>query len=217
MGLTTEFSAFGATKNPWNLDYVPGGSSGGSAASVAANECLASLGSDTGGSIRFPSSANGLTGLKPTWGRVSRYGVFDLAPTLDHVGPMCRSVADTAAVLGVIAGSDVNDPTAVTAAVPNYLAGLERGIKGIRFGIDKNYNRKGVDKMSIAALEMALGVLKKAGADIRKINYPNVDQVVEEWLAYCSIDWDFPIPLVVVHYSMPHSRKYWPRVARVIR
>ena len=174
--------------NPWNKDHWPGASSSGSGVATAAGLCFASLGSDTGGSIRFPSSANGLTGLKPTWGRVSRYGVFDLAPTLDHVGPMCRSVADTAAVLGVIAGSDVNDPTAVTAAVPNYLAGLERGIKGIRFGIDRNYNRKGVDKISIASLESALGVLKKAGADIREIKYPNVDQVVEEWLAYCSIE-----------------------------
>ena len=99
--------------NPWNKDYWPGASSSGSGVATAAGLCFASLGSDTGGSIRFPSAANGLSGLKPTWGRVSRYGVFDLAPTLDHVGPMCRSVADSAAVLGAIAGADSKDPTAV--------------------------------------------------------------------------------------------------------
>jgi len=174
--------------NPWNKDYWPGASSSGSGVATAAGLCFASLGSDTGGSIRFPSSANGLTGLKPTWGRVSRYGVFDLAPTLDHVGPMCRSAADAAAVLGAIAGSDTNDPTTLKAPVPNYLAGIERGIKGIRFGINRNYNREGVDKISVASLEAALGVLKNVGADIREINYPNVDQVVEEWLAHCSIE-----------------------------
>ena len=174
--------------NPWNKDYWPGASSSGSGVATAAGLCFASLGSDTGGSIRFPSAANGLSGLKPTWGRVSRYGVFDLAPTLDHVGPICRSVADSAAVLGAIAGADSKDPTAVMAPVPNYLASLERGIKGIRFGIDQRYNRRGVDQVTVATVGAALDVLKKIGADIREISCPNSDEVVEEWLAHCSIE-----------------------------
>ena len=174
--------------NPWHKDYWPGASSSGSGVATAAGLCFASLGSDTGGSIRFPSAANGLSGLKPTWGRVSRYGVFDLAPTLDHVGPMCRSVADSAAVLSAIAGQDSNDPTAAPVPVPNYLAGLERGIKGIRFGIDSQYNRRGVDKVTVKAVEEALSVLKKLGADIREISFPNTEEVVEEWLPHCSIE-----------------------------
>jgi len=174
--------------NPWNKDYWPGASSSGSGVATAAGLCFASLGSDTGGSIRFPSAANGLSGLKPTWGRVSRYGVFDLAPTLDHVGPMCRSVADAAAVLGAIAGVDSKDPTAVTVPVPNYLATLERGIKGIRFGIDRRYNRRGVDQVTAAKVGAAFDVLKKIGADIREVSFPNSDEVVEEWLAHCSIE-----------------------------
>jgi len=174
--------------NPWNKDYWPGASSSGSGVATAAGLCFASLGSDTGGSIRFPSAANGLSGLKPTWGRVSRYGVFDLAPTLDHVGPMCRSVADAAAVLGAIAGADSKDPTAVTVPVPNYLATLERGIKGIRFGIDRRYNRRGVDQVTAAKVGAAFDVLKKIGADIREVSFPNSDEVVEEWLAHCSIE-----------------------------
>ena len=109
--------------NPWNSAHWTGVSSSGSGAATAAGLCFASIGSDTGGSIRFPSAANGLTGLKPTWGRVSRYGIFELAASLDHIGPMCRNAADTGAVLNIIAGADKNDPTASTAPVPNLGAG----------------------------------------------------------------------------------------------
>jgi amidase len=123
--------------NPWNAAYWSGASSSGSGVATAAGLCYGSLGSDTGGSIRFPSAANGITGLKPTWGRVSRNGVFELAATLDHIGPMARSAADCGVMLGVIAGSDRNDPTAVQDPVPNYLAGMTRGLHGLRIGIDK--------------------------------------------------------------------------------
>jgi amidase len=174
--------------NPWHRDHWPGASSSGSGVATAAGLCFASLGSDTGGSIRFPSAANGVTGLKPTWGRVSRHGVFDLAPTLDHVGPMCRDAADTGAVLGVIAGADTNDPTASSVPVPNYLAGLERGLNGLRIGVDPKYNRRGVDNVMIAAVESALAVLRMMGADVREVAFPNTDVVVDEWSAHCGIE-----------------------------
>lgn len=174
--------------NPWNADHWSGASSSGSGVATAAGLCYASLGSDTGGSIRFPSAANGVTGLKPTWGRVSRYGVFDLAPTLDHVGPMARSAADCGATLGVTAGADPNDPTAVPLPVPNYLAGLERGLRGLKIGVDASFNAKGVDDVMVATVEKALDVLKGMGADIRKITFPEPKQVVEEWLAHCGVE-----------------------------
>jgi len=174
--------------NPWHKDHWSGASSSGSGVATAAGLCYASLGSDTGGSIRFPSAANGVTGLKPTWGRVSRHGVFDLAPSLDHVGPMCRTAADTGAVLGVIAGADPNDPTAVALPVPNYLAGLERGLNGLRIGVDGSYNRRGVDDTMVAAVEAALSVLRAMGADIRNVQFPNTDVVVDEWSAHCGVE-----------------------------
>ncbi|MBT3332110.1 MAG: amidase [Rhodospirillaceae bacterium] len=174
--------------NPWHRDYWPGASSSGSGVATAAGLCFASLGSDTGGSIRFPSAANGVTGLKPTWGRVSRHGVFDLAPTLDHVGPMCRTAADAGAVLGVIAGADGNDPTASSLPVPNYLAGLERGLNGLRIGIDPTYNRRGVDDTMMAAVKSALAVFRAMGADVREVTFPNTDGVVDEWTAHCGIE-----------------------------
>ncbi len=133
-------------RNPWHPDHWAGASSSGSGAATAAGLCYGSLGSDTGGSIRFPSAANGVTGLKPTWGRVSRYGVFPLSDSLDHIGPMARSAADCAALLGVIAGADANDPTTLTAPVPDYLAGLAEGVlgaRGLRIGIDAGFNGSG--------------------------------------------------------------------------
>lgn len=123
-------------KNPWNAEYWSGISSSGSGSATAAGLCYGSLGSDTGGSIRWPCAANGLTGLKPSWGRVSRYGVFALAPTLDHVGSMARSAADAGAILGAIAGSDPSDPTAVLDPVPDYLAVLGQSVCGLRIGVD---------------------------------------------------------------------------------
>jgi amidase len=174
--------------NPWHRDHWSGASSSGSGVATAAGLCFASLGSDTGGSIRFPSAANGVTGLKPTWGRVSRYGVFALAESLDHIGPMTRSAADAAAVLGVIAGADPSDPTARLEPVPNYLAGLERGIRGVRIGVDRSFNTAGVDKDMVKVVEDALTVLAELGADVRDVNFPSPDEVVKVWVPLCAVE-----------------------------
>ncbi len=174
--------------NPWNPAHWSGASSSGSGVATAAGLCYGSLGSDTGGSIRFPSAANGTTGLKPTWGRVSRYGVFDLGPSLDHVGPMTRSARDAAALLGAIAGADKNDPTALQAPVPNYLAGIDRGIRGLRVGIDSDYNTKGVDAQMKQTVKDAAKVLKDLGAELVSVKFPNPDQIIEEWGIHCAVE-----------------------------
>src|SRR5579863_7794725 len=174
--------------NPWNADHWSGASSSGSGVATAAGLCYASLGSDTGGSIRFPSAANGVTGLKPTWGRVSRYGVFALADSLDHIGPMTRSAADAGAVLGVIAGADPNDPTTRGELVPNYLAGLERGIRGLRIGVDEDFNTRDVDAEVVASVRGAIATLKDLGAEIRPIRFPNVDEMVTGWVPFCAVE-----------------------------
>ena len=158
-----------APLNPWNANYWVGSSSSGSGVATSAGLCYGSIGSDTGGSIRFPSATCGLTGIKPTWGRVSRYGVFPLADSLDHVGPMCRSAADAAAMLGVIAGADANDPTALPAPVPNYLARIGDGIRGLRIGVDRKYTQEGVDAQVVAALLEAERTLADLGAEIREV------------------------------------------------
>jgi len=146
-----------APLNPWNAAYWTGSSSSGSGAATASGLCFASLGSDTGGSIRFPSTMNGLSGLKPTWGRVSRAGVFALAESLDHIGPMTRSALDCAIVLGVIAGADADDPTSVPGPVPDYAAAATSGIKGKRIGVPKGL--PDVDEDSRRALEGAIDAL----------------------------------------------------------
>ena len=174
--------------NPWHPDHWSGASSSGSGVATAAGLCYASLGSDTGGSIRFPSAANGVTGLKPTWGRVSRYGVFALAESLDHIGPMTRSAADAAAVLGVIAGADANDPTTRQEPVPNYLAGLERGIRGLRVGVDPQLNAGGVDAEVVAMVEEAVGVLADLGAKVEEVAFPPIDEAVRQWLPLCGVE-----------------------------
>lgn len=174
--------------NPWNADHWSGASSSGSGVATAAGLCFGSLGSDTGGSIRFPSAANGVTGLKPTWGRVSRHGVFELAATLDHIGPMARSAADAGAILGVIAGADPEDPTASQEPVPNYLAGLSRGVKGLRLGVDAAFNREGVDKVMADATAEAVAVLGGLGAEILPVEFPPVEELVGEWAPLCAIE-----------------------------
>jgi amidase len=198
--------------NPWHKDHWSGASSSGSGVATAAGLCFASLGSDTGGSIRFPSAANGVTGLKPTWGRVSRHGVFALAESLDHVGPMTRSAADAAAVLGVIAGADPNDPTAVQEPVPNYLAGLGRGIRGVRIGVDRDFNTAGVDQDSVKVVDEAIGVLSELGADIREAKFPSPDRVVAEWLPLCAVE------TAVAHEATfpKHADQYGPALRGVI-
>jgi amidase len=173
--------------NPWNADHWSGASSSGSGVATAAGLCYGSLGTDTGGSIRFPSAANGCTGLKPTWGRVSRNGCFELAATLDHIGPMTRSAADAGAMLGVIAGADPKDPTASSEPVPNYLAGMKRGIRRLRIGIDRAWCAR-VDATTAAMLEGALEAIADLGADIRDISFPDTEQLVEDWFVLCGIE-----------------------------
>src|SRR6516162_11487691 len=160
--------------NPWNAEIWTGASSSGSGVATAAGLCYGSLGSDTGGSIRFPCAANGVTGIKPTWGRVSRYGVFELAATLDHIGPMARSAADCGAMLGVIAGSDSNDPTALLDPVPNYLAGMTRGLRDLRVGVDHAWNTDRVDQTMVDAVTAALQTVRGLGAEIREVKFPDV-------------------------------------------
>lgn len=169
-------------RHPDVAGYWPGGSSSGSGVATAAGLCFAALGSDTGGSIRFPSATNGLTGMKPTWGRVSRHGVFTLADTLDSVGPMCRSAADAAAVFDVIAGHDVNDPTSLPVAVPGYLAALEGGVWGardLRIGLDWDYVSTEVDPEIVGSIRAALDVFEELGARIVPIKLPDMTEVVK--------------------------------------
>ena len=164
-------------RHPYVPGFWPGGSSSGSGVATAAGLCFASLGSDTGGSIRFPSATNGLTGLKPTWGRVSRHGVFTLADTLDSVGPMARSAADAAAVFDVIAGHDIHDPTSLRAPVPNYSAALEGvfGARDLRIGLDWDYVANGTDPELVQSIRAALDVFESIGAKIVPIKMPSVE------------------------------------------
>ena len=198
--------------NPWNTDYWVGSSSTGSGVATALGLCYGSLGSDTGGSIRFPSATCGLSGIKPTWGRVSRYGVFPLADTLDHVGPMTRSVVDAAAMLGVIAGADRNDPTTYKAAVPDYLESIGDGIRGLRIGIDRGYTADGVDGQVVAALVEAERVLVGLGATIREVRFPAYQKLVSQWIAMCSVE------TAAAHADTYPARKaeYGPDLAALI-
>ena len=173
MGGSTETSAFGATANPWNTQYVPGGSSGGSAAAVAAGECMASLGSDTGGSIRQPASFCGVVGLKPTYGRVSRYGLVAFASSLDQVGPFATSVSDAAELLQVIAGEDPRDSTCLKAPVPNYRDRLGRSVSGLRIGVVREcFDQEGLDPQVKASVLAAADLLQSLGAELVDVSCP---------------------------------------------
>ncbi|MGI9325316.1 MAG: amidase [Pseudomonadales bacterium] len=175
--------------NPWNESTWSGVSSSGSGVATAAGLCVASLGSDTGGSIRFPSAANGIVGLKPTWGRVSRHGVLALSETLDHIGPMTRSVYDSAVVLAAIAGVDINDPTSLSAPVPDLLHELEAGIHGVRIGYDANYSSEGTDPELLAAVEEAVATLKDLGATVVEIKMPeSIRSLGDDWFTICSAE-----------------------------
>src|SRR6267378_2544337 len=155
--------------NPWDATLWPGASSSGSGVATAAGLCYGSLGSDTGGSIRFPSAANGVTGLKPPWGRVSRYGVFPLSESLDHIGPMARSAVDCGAILGAIAGADPKDPTAVLEPVPDYLANLNGNLRETRIGVDRRWTSEGVDAAAAKVFQNALRIAADLGAEIHDI------------------------------------------------
>ena len=167
--------ALGRCLNPWNADYWPGGSSSGSGVATAAGLCFGSLGTDTGGSIRFPSAANGVTGLKPTWGRTSRHGVFPLADSLDTIGPMARSAADAAAMFDVLAGFDPQDPTSLAIPVPDHLGGLRGslGARDLRIGLDEAYLETGVDRETVAAIRDTVAVLRDLGAVIVPVTVPD--------------------------------------------
>ena len=173
MGSSTETSAFGVTSNPWDLNRVPGGSSGGSAASVAAGLCLASLGSDTGGSIRQPASFCGVVGLKPTYGRVSRWGLIAFASSLDQIGPITNTVSDAAEILSVISGNDPYDSTSLDFPVPNYISSLNKSIKGLKIGIIKEcLEHQGLDEEVKASIEKSIQKFQSLGAEIIDISCP---------------------------------------------
>ncbi|MGQ9547703.1 MAG: Asp-tRNA(Asn)/Glu-tRNA(Gln) amidotransferase subunit GatA [Roseiflexus sp.] len=173
MGSSTEHSAFQQTRNPWNLGRVPGGSSGGSAAAVAAGEAPATLGTDTGGSIRQPAALCGITGLKPTYGRVSRYGLVAFASSLDQIGPMTRTVRDCAIILRVIAGADPFDATCADYPVPDYEAALTGDIRGLRIGVPREYFVAGMQPEVESAVRAAIDVLRDQGAEVREIGLPH--------------------------------------------
>ena len=172
--------------NPWNSARWAGSSSSGSGVATAAGLCYGSLGSDTGGSIRFPAAACGIVGLKPTWGRVSRYGVLALAESLDHVGPMTRSTADAAVMLQAIAGHDPRDPTSLSAPVPDYLADMDAGIAGVRVGVDERHVTDGVDPELARAVLDGVETLRSLGAEIVEMRMPDVDKYLPAWPVLCS-------------------------------
>ena len=198
--------------NPWNGDYWVGSSSTGSGVATALGLCYASLGSDTGGSIRFPSATCGLTGVKPTWGRVSRHGVFPLAESLDHVGPMARSAADCAAVLSAIAGYDANDATTYAAPTPDYLETIGDGVRGLRIGVDRGYARDGVDPQVAAAFDEAERAFACLKAVVREVRFPPYEKLVSLWIAMCSAE------TAAAHQETYPARKseYGPDLAALI-
>ena len=175
MGSSTETSSFGVTRNPWDLERIPGGSSGGSAAAVAADECIASLGSDTGGSIRQPAALCGVVGMKPTYGRVSRFGLIAFASSLDQIGPFTKDVEDCAILMNVIAGYDPRESTSVPEEVPDYREFLGQGIEGWTVGIPKEYFIAGIDPEVEAAVRRAITVVEKAGARCIEVSLPHTE------------------------------------------
>jgi aspartyl-tRNA(Asn)/glutamyl-tRNA(Gln) amidotransferase subunit A len=179
MGSSTENSAFGPSRNPWNVQAVPGGSSGGSAAAVAADACVAALGSDTGGSIRQPAAFCGVVGLKPTYGRVSRYGLVAFASSLDQIGPITKDVTDAAILLQVIAGHDPRDSTSADVPVPDYLKSLrKKDVKRLRLGVPLEYFGAGLDEHVERAVQAGIEELKNLGAEVKEVKLPTTDAAV---------------------------------------
>lgn len=179
MGSSTETSYFAQTRNPWgNFQYVPGGSSGGPAAAVAADACIAALGSDTGGSIRLPAAMCGVVGLKPTYGRVSRFGLVAFASSLDQIGPMTKDVEDAAILLQAIAGHDVHDSTSGNVPVPDYRQALHRGVEGIKLGVPQEYFVTGMDTEVEEAVRTGIATLQQAGAEIVEVSLPHTPYAV---------------------------------------
>ena len=175
MGSSTENSSFGPTRNPWDLDRIPGGSSGGSAAAVAADECIVSLGSDTGGSIRQPAACCGIVGMKPTYGRVSRYGLVAFASSLDQIGPFGKDVRDTALLLNAISGHEPRDSTSVDLPVPDYTQALVEDVRGMVLGVPRETFGQGVDPEVASSVREAIEVLKRLGAKTVDVSLPHSD------------------------------------------
>jgi amidase len=201
-----------APRNPWRADYWPGISSSGSGVAVAAGMAYGSLASDTGGSIRWPSAANGLTGMKPTWGRVSRHGAAELAASLDHVGAMARSAIDAGILLCAIAGADPDDPTASPVPVPDCTAAADTGLADLRIGVDAAWNGEDVDTVTRDVLAAALATFSALGADIVDVCSPDVAQTIADWVPQCAVE------AAVAHEARYRAMKddYGPVLAAVI-
>lgn len=198
--------------NPWHADYWTGISSSGSGVATAAGLCFAALGTDTGGSIRVPSSACGLTGLKPTYGRVSRHGLFPMCEGRDHIGPMARSAADAAALLGVIAGPDPKDPTALQDPVGNYLATIDDGIEGVRIGFDPQILADLPDDRLKSAIEHALQTFEALGAHLREIAYPSPDAYLRDYFAETAAE----VAIAHAPFFAEHADDYGAVLRKVI-
>ena len=188
MGSSNETSFYGAVQNPWNSSTVPGGSSGGSAAAVAARLAPAVTGTDTGGSIRQPASLCGITGLKPTYGRVSRYGMIAFASSLDQGGPMARTAEDAALLLQTMAGFDVKDSTSVDKAVPDYSANLTKSLEGLKIGLPKEFFNEGLNNDIVVAIESAVNEYEKLGAEIKEVSLPNMKLAIPTYYVIASAE-----------------------------
>ncbi len=229
MGLTTEFSAYGPSKNPWNVEYVPGGSSGGSAVSVSALECVASLGSDTGGSVRNPASFCSAVGYKPTYGLISRYGLISYANSIEQIGPITRTVKDTAFMLNLITGIDPNDDTTIDNKNEDYLSGIESGIEGKKIGIIKEMIGEGIDPAVLSATKDAIAKLEGLGATCEEISLDMVKYSVAAYYTITATEagsnlarydnlrygYDFPLEGYEFNsYISKARRKFGPEVIR---
>jgi aspartyl-tRNA(Asn)/glutamyl-tRNA(Gln) amidotransferase subunit A len=188
MGSSTENSGFQITRNPWDLSRIPGGSSGGSAAAVAADECIGALGTDTGGSIRQPAACCGVVGMKPTYGRVSRYGLVAFASSLDQIGPITKDVEDCAILMNAISGYDPYDSTSVSMDVPDYKESLVNDVKAIRIGIPDEYFIEGMDPEVERSVKNAIELFKKWGADLKRISLPHTPYAVATYYIICTAE-----------------------------
>lgn len=188
MGSSTENSRFKLTRNPWNLERIPGGSSGGSAAAVSADECIAALGTDTGGSIRQPAACCGVVGMKPTYGRVSRYGLIAFASSLDQIGPITKDVTDCAIMMNAISGYDPFDSTSVNIEVPDYKTFLKNDVKGMRIGVPQEYFIEGMDPDVERAIEEAIRIFENLGAKVVNLSLPHTKYAVAVYYIICTAE-----------------------------
>ena len=199
-------------RNVWDPAVWPGVSSSGSGVAVGAGLAYGAIGTDTGGSIRFPSASNGIVGIKPTYGRVSRHGAFPLAESLDHIGPMARTVEDAARMLGVLAGHDRRDPTSIESAPPNYGVSIGESVRGMRIGVDRAYAEKGVAADVVASLKQALATLTDLGAEVVEVELPQYGALVQGWGVTCSVE----TALAHAQYFPARRGEYGPVLARLI-